>query len=837
MQHHPPVIHDMATSTFVKSVIFIAALIGMGTAGYYLKPSLSNMHLFPSSNQEAKKPLGSYIGNTVTPAEWANPQTLQAKLAATIGSRIKDTSPTAVVAFMKNPENQLLLAQWQLAENDLDSISPAEKKRENLSKELEKLTEKLTKLREESRKVTPAQAKSLQGEVDKLTKQVQEKKEQIGDLFSLKEYAATPEGQKTLAAVANNLDWMQQILDSGECSQPARALKLVGAMLKAHPESAYNQVERDIITATALEFANNGWKTDRALDRADYFITSWRANRLHTMFDTLPFWQRRIVCGCKGDNNFCTRASLEWALDHVHLPADKYPGCCWRNGYKLYNLYGEIIHGPGYFEPFGDMFGDNSMLFTSEVGGVCGGLSHFGAYSACANGVPATTSGEPAHCSFVVLVDGKWTPAYSLTWDRSLHWTPWQQTYGFSSLHMASKLYSPEQQSHTARSQTELSLANLYAGQAKPDLKKANELYQRAIADQPCNFAAWRAYSRFLEKNKPDDHRVWSQLNALVCKKLAADLPQMAAHILSKFVYPRLGATAASPQELMDDFGKFWGAVDKMEISRWNIEQFLSSQLNLLKKDGKVSDQSKVELYGKVLGTTVSNTAYAPVILSWGSEISAKMDPASQKKILDTTVQTISGDKSIGVKDRDKMLASAVINAEQMRDRKAFQSISRMLSGAYTNPNNKMPQFEPFPGKLVSEDGLLFLSSSSKQHDDPCAHPGVLRLSGGRFHTEKDKEAWAAVELSRLVEVSGVVVVTTPNNMGRMHGMRIQVSESGKDGEWKDVGKPVQEVKQRVNRYDLRTEKPRARFIRVLRPEPADFFHLNGIYVYGTPAS
>ena len=636
---------------------------------------------------------------------------------------------------------------------------------------------------------------------------------------------------------SGNIEQMQQILDSGECSQPARALKLVGAMLKAHPESAYNQVERDIITATALEFANNGWKTDRALDRADYFITSWRANRLHTMFDTLPFWQRRIVCGCKGDNNFCTRASLEWALDHVHLPADKYPGCCWRNGYKLYNLYGEIIHGPGYFEPFGDMFGDNSMLFTREVGGVCGGLSHFGAYSACANGVPAATSGEPGHCSFVVLIDGKWTPSYSLTWDRSLHWTPWQQTYGFSSLHMASKLYSPEQQSRTDRSQTELSLANLYAGQAKPDLKKANELYQRAIADQPCNFAAWRAYSRFLEKNKPDDHRVWSQLNGLVCKKLAADLPEMAAHILSKFVYPRLGATAASPQELMDDFGKFWGAVDKMEISRWNIERFLSSQLNLLKKDGKVSDQSKVELYGKVLGTTVSNTAYAPVILSWGSEISAKMDPASQKKILDTTVQAISGDKSIGVKDRDKMLASAVINAEQMRDRKAFQSISRMLSGAYTNPNNKMPQFEPFPGKLVSEDGLLFLSSSSKQHDDPCAHPGVLRLSGGRFHTEKDKEAWAAVELSRLVEVSGVVVVTTPNNMGRMHGMRIQVSESGKDGEWKDVGKPVQEVKQRVNRYDLSTEKPRARFIRVLRPEPADFFHLNGIYVYGTPAS
>lgn len=827
----------MAKATLVKGIVITAAIIGVGAAGYYLAPTLTGPTSVTSSKQATPKPLGSFIGNTVSAEEWSQPEALQAKLATALNSRLKGTSPSDIEAFMKEPENLLLLAQWQLAANDISSREPSAKQKDKFGQELAKLNEKLQKLQEDQRKATPAQAKNIQQDIDKLLKQISDKQEQIDDLFSLTEYAQTPGAKQTLEAVQNNLDWMQQILQSGECERPARTLALIGAMLQAHPESAYNQVERDIITATALEFANNGWRTDRALDRADYFITNWRANRLHTMFDTLPFWQRRMVCGCKGDNSFCTRESLEWALDHVHLPADKYPGACWRNGYKLYNLYGEIIHGPGYWEPFNGLFDENTMEFTNKVGGVCGYLSHFGAYSACANGVPAATSGEPGHCSFVVLVDGKWTPAYSLTWNRGMHWTPWSGMNGFTALHMASDLYSPEQRDKTARSQVYHSLANVYATQAQPDFGKASVCYRQAIDAQPCNYMAWRSYAEFLKARKPMDHAVWAELNGLVCSKLAKSLPQMAADVLTRHVYPQMAESSGSREQLLEEFNLLWRSVGDMGVERWNVENMLTAQLNYFKEDKKLTDQCKTDVYGTVLKSIINNGVYAPVVLAWGSELAAKMNPESQRKLLDTTVAAISGSQGVESADRDKMLASAIINAEQMRDRKAFQSISKMLSEAYTKPKAQQPKFEPFPGKLVSEDGLLYLSSSSRQHDDPCAHPGVLRPEGGRFHTNKDEEAWAVVELSRLVEVTGVVVIATPGNLQRLHGMRVQVSESGKDGEWKDVGTAVDKVTQRVNRYDLGAGKPRARFVRVLRPKPANFFHLSGIYVYGTPAS
>ena len=147
-----------------------------------------------------------------------------------------------------------------------------------------------------------------------------------------------------------------------------------------------------------------------------------------------------------------------------------------------------------------------------------------------------------------------------------------------------------------------------------------------------------------------------------------------------------------------------------------------------------------------------------------------------------------------------------------------------------------MPEFEPFPGQLLSEDGLLFLSSYSKYHDDPLQHPGVLTAAGGKFHTEEEDESWAAVELSRVSHISGVVVVTTNSYNERMNGIRIQVSDTGKDGDWRDVGKPIEKA-EHVNRFDLSAQTPRTRYIRVLRPKPRNVMHLTGIYVYGTPAS
>ena len=153
--------------------------------------------------------------------------------------------------------------------------------------------------------------------------------------------------------------------------------------------------------------------------------------------------------------------AFEWALKNVHIPDWQYPASCWRCGYVLDNVYGDSVHGSHYYAPWVGVATDNHMWLAKNVGGVCGGLSHFGAASACANGVPALTAGEPGHCAYIVLVNGKWTPAYSLSWERGLHWIPWDN-HTFSSLHLTDDLYAGKNAKKRRLSDAARVLARMY---------------------------------------------------------------------------------------------------------------------------------------------------------------------------------------------------------------------------------------------------------------------------------------------------------------------------------------------------------------------------------------
>lgn len=819
------------------TVIGILAVLGVGA--YFAKPYL---HPFLEEKLLAEEPgipplPGSYNGSTVKGEEWQSPETLRARLGEEILKRLKGTDKHSVVAFLNERENRLLLAQWQLATFEIqsaDAIKARAKKVEDKSNQLKKRREELLT---EQRTANSVRAAAINRQLAEIKDQLAEQEELAAETESMAQLAATPEGSDLLGRLTNNLDWVEQMVYTGECVQPGRAVALMAEMLRKDPQMLYNVLERDTLTATALEFALNSWPTKNALDRADYYITAIRSQRLNTVFDSLPFWQRRIVTGCKGENDFCSRESLEWALDHVHLPAEEYSGCCWRNGYKLYNLFGEIIHGSGYWDPFNGLF-NNSMLFTSKVGAVCGGLSHFGAYSACANGIPALTAGEPGHCAFVLRVKDKWVPSYSLTWERSLHWTPWRNTWEYSSLHMADKLYSKGELKKTIVSNGYRSLAALFAEQKdKEGLRKALSCYNSAVSFQPANYLTWRDYAKLLSSTELGDKGRWKALNGLLCKKLAGDFPEMAAQILSNHVYPEMNKKLGDDDsERYTAFASFWKAVDGMGPDRWRLEQFLGRQLDFFKKNGKLTEDEKCNFYRSVLSTVAAKPVYATPVLAWGTKLSEGMGEAGKRKLMAATIESISGGEDLSADDRDKMLGASLRNAEQMRDIVSYRNIVSMLSKRYRDPDNKMPKFEPFPGKLWSREGMVYFSSIAEQYDNACSHPGLLTPGGGHFHTKNEENAWATVELPRLINVTGVVVVATPDHRNRLSGLRVQVSESGRDDDWKDVGQPAGKVPDRVTRFDLQAEMPRARYVRILRPGK-NFMHLNGIYVYGKQSS
>ncbi len=767
-------------------------------------------------------------------AAWSDCAALEKRLSATIRQQFKGADKAAVQAFLTEPANRLLLLQWQFAhaENAVDTSQHA-KRNEQLRNEIERHKRELATIRMLLPAASDADAAHLGRRASREEEAMKSAEQELASPRTMKEALKDPATAKIFSKLLEDEEWMEQMAFSGEFRAPGRALAILSAIAKEFPEVMTDRVARDIATATALEWTKSNWALPRALGRARFYIENNKDNRFHRSFRSLPFWQMRVICGCKADNANGSDNSLRWALDNVHLPIDQYSGCCWQANYLDTNLFGESIHGPFYYAPYDDVYGDNATQRSKEIGGVCGSLSHFGAFAALANGVPALTAGEPGHCAYIVCVNGKWTPAYSLSWERGMHWQVWQGIYVFSALHMATELYGPEQ-----KKQTELSNACCTLGLVTENLG----LLRGAVKTQPRNLPVWRHYVDFAREKHEKSAKVWYQLNQDVCKYLVPLYPEMASELLKQRVYPNLGCLPN--KQVAPAFSVFWKEVKGMGPDRWAIEALCNKQLELLQgrlKQPNAEDKEALAatLYGSVLKATADNPAYAPAILAWGNGMAAKMNEKMQKRFLNTTVEAISKGKKGGMDTaaRDRMLGQAILGAERMRDRSAFQAIGKLLSPNYReNKHYKMPAWEPFPGKLVSQGGLLYTSSTC-QHDDPAAHWGVLEPTGGRFHTGSDKDAWAVVQLPKTAVISGVVTVAPEGNLWRLTNMKVQYSESGRDDDWHDAGALPNPTGQRVNRLDLREDKLRARYIRILRPGGPQLFHLFGIYVYGKPAA
>lgn len=836
----------MKAGTIVTTAL--ALLVAAGVT-YAVKPELLRDYLPGGLSSQLDKMLGHETSKKagkkgakkavtiknigiVKGAEWVDCVKVRDKVAAEIAKKIGTPTAAGVAEFIKVPENRLLLAQWVVADAEIRAQEEVTKAAEARSKELEKAKKELADLEAD----LPKDAADLPASVVWNRKKLQEKVARLeaenksDHLFS--ESAAGKGGAKLMELIGGDPEWLSQFAFTGECVRPGMALSILKKISRDNPDMVTDRMVRDIATATALEYAKSSWNQQDAVERANFYIRSWKDDRLNSVFDTLPFWQRRMVCGCKGDNAHGSVASLSWAQDNMRLPADRYSGACWRCDYRLNNIYGDSIHGPLYYAPFESALGDNREAMTYYIGGVCGSLSHFGAFAALANGVPAMTAGEPGHCAFIVLVGDKWTPAYSLSWERGLHWQVFRNVYSYSSLHSASEMYSDAQQDDTAMSNAWRVIGGVKA--AAGDLAQAVECYEKAATTQPRNWMAWREWREALEKATDATPAQWIKLNDTMCSALVPLYPEMAFEHMQKGLADGLAkALESQPAQLRSAYLKFWQSVKDMGPDRWHIERLADKQLAAM---GIAKDTEQLcSYYADVLGATVSNSKYAPAILNWGNNLGKKLDKDGNARLMQATIKGIgssAGDMS--AEERIQLLRPAILAAETSRDRAAFQAIAKMVAATgHKNPDVKIPAFEPYPGKLASEGGLVWTSSTSNW-DKPHEHASLLTPEGGTFHTGKDKDAYVAIELPRQVYVTGVVIVATPGNLGRLNNMKIQVSEDGEN--WTDV-QDLGPCKQRIMRSDLGGKNPVAKYVRILRAGGPEFFHLNGIYIYGNQAA
>lgn len=762
---------------------------------------------------------------------WENPNTVAVHLSRQIADNLTGLEREQVQAFFSDTKNLQMLQQSFLAWSETDAQKESRKRRENATRELESKRAELARLK----KALVARGKTERNRYEHKIALIRK------DIAEREAEQSFPGGfancRKTLAAICADNRWMSQILFSGELHGFSNVVQIIHAISKSNAKVLKPGVERDTVTAVALEFSRFGWKNEEAVKRAKHFLKYWRRGRLNSSFDNLPIHQRRAVCGWKSNHPAGTVEAMEWAVNNVHLPDDQYTNCCWSCEYLAFNHFGDSVQLGIFAEPYSDAYGNNHMTLTRNAGGVCGALSHFGAAAACANGVPALTSGEPEHCSYVVLVNGVWTPAYSLSWQRWLHWSPWNNNGRFCALHLTDSLFAKDAERTTHLSNIYRMLARVFIETSKPD--QALICYQASAEAAPLNYPMWREYAAFLAKAMPKNAEAWTTLNSHLSRGMASVYPGMAAMLFRNHVYPNIEKLSLPPQELLKMLSVFWHDVKAMGPDRWYIEEHADVQLALLRKKSGNSESLLGDFYLEMLKGLYGQKDYCAVLLPWGNRWIKKLSPKAQKSITEGILNILANTAQNEDSDaRNQLIASLILDAERSRDLESFVALSRLVPAGSVKSRAPIPAFDVFPGRLVSEGGMVFASSTSAW-DEPHTHSGILTRQGGQIHTEKERDAWIAVKLPRHANISGIVFVGTHDwkLYSRFHPIRVQVSETGKDNDWHNAGEVIPKSQSRVNRFDLQKENPRALYIRILREGGPEYFHCEGIYVYGTPSA
>ena len=770
-------------------------------------------------------------------ADWQNPVKLRKKLAEKLVSAVPGLSTKKMKEFLSNEANLNLLLNRHLAWVEGNSGDAYRRYREQVKRWVQEKEQQCANHKKDAERLKGSEADRARFLLGRAEAELKELKDELRRPVSIADVMGNADAAAVVSRICSDNAWLENIVFSGELSKPGRVMGIIASAAAKDKKLLKQRIARETATATALEYARYDWSMMDADARTDYFVRNWRADRLNTVFDSIPFWQRRIVCGWKNQHSSGTVKAFEWALRHVHLPANQYPDCCWRCGYIADNMFGDSVQTGWYAAPFYGVYDDNHFAFTQYVGGVCGGLSHFGAAAACANGVPALTAGEPGHCAYIVNVDGRWTPAYSLSWERGLHWIPWDSNWTFTALHLTTELNDEKNAEDKRLSNAFRIMAHAYEECGKVD--KALRCFVQAASAQPLNYPLWREYAAFLSRHKAQDVAAWEKINEQLCKGVASKYPEQAGELLKQVVYGPLSRSGISADKLRACFTAFWKQADKMGPDRWYIETLASQQLDYCQKAAQGdAEGAAYACFRDILTAAAPHDAYSGPIMGWGNSVAGKLGADGDKKLMKAMTEALSAGGKMTDEQRSRLLGRILLTAERTHDASTYHAIAKMIPDKMKKGDNDIPEFVAFPGKLVSEGGMVFASSTS-EWDRPHTHPGLLTMKGGKVHTGKDKDAWIAVKLPRHAHISGVVFAGT-NKWELIHRFRplqIQVSDTGNADDWHDVGEAIPRTGNYINRFDLQKDNPKALYIRVLRRGGPEFFHADGIFVFGQPAA
>lgn len=640
-------------------------------------------------------------------------------------------------------------------------------------------------------------------------------------------------GAQMLVALTSDLDWMQGLLYSGPTDKLGKALRYLAVIYEKHIEQMASPHTRRIATATALEFAREGWSEEDMLARFNYYHKSFEEGKLNVVFGTLGYWDTRIVTGCKEPEGWGSVKSLTWQRDNVRLPAEGYLSACNQLVYRLRNVAGDSVFSADYLAPILDYTDHTTAWAHREIGGVCGACSHYGAYAALAAGVPAMTMGEPGHCAYTVRVGNDWQMSYSIYWQHSMHKT-FFGLHDWDFLILTQDLYSDRY--HQLVSDQLLAAAELLA--SRKMMKAAFECYDASIAAQPLNWLALHSYASYLKQKAPEHKERWKELHDKVVNNMAVKFHNAAATYLTSYVYPNLLPMVQNRNERNKMYAAFFKKCATFGTNRWDIAPLLTAQI-----EGCTNYKEKLAYLKEALKTLMKKPDYAGAVLTWGLDYIGKLpkgDKDAEKfhKTFTGLIVRAMGSAKADKKNVDAVwaaLGEALYAAASNNDTGTYQAIGKL---AYRKcrkhfPKQKM-RFRSFPGRVVSAKGLIRTATtlSPDQMSQCCLHWAVLQKHGGSIPAKFEGKSGMTVVLESPSQINGVVCVFN-ENVKNDRDFKLEISSDGQNWEAADA---VPVIAGNMVRVDVRKEKLTAGYVRLLRDGDKWESTVVGFYVYGRPA-
>lgn len=249
---------------------------------------------------------------------------------------------------------------------------------------------------------------------------------------------------------------------------------------------------------------------------------------LFEVFNTLDVTHLRQVINAKITDN-----DILWIRDYIKnnkqnlLSQDKIADSAWLIKYTDKNPYGKSIFGS-------EFYGTNPTFKTVlDYGGVCGSISHFGAMTSKAFGVPSMPVGQPGHCAFIFLNSkGKWEIKNNISgWKESNGGTlnPWSNgSKGYNSSYDILVEDASKDEKLLLKSEQ-----FKWLGNASTSYDKAQKIRNIGIKTLPLNYGIWKDKIDEMLKNKETSTEEYRTINSEILSTFK-NYPKPMADLLKK---------------------------------------------------------------------------------------------------------------------------------------------------------------------------------------------------------------------------------------------------------------------------------------------------------------